>query len=148
MTRAETLLWRYLKAHHVDGLGFRRQVPMRGFVADFACHAARLIIELDGETHDFESRQRSDLARDAWLRSQGYEVLRFSNDDVLTNLSGVVEAIRTAAAARVPGAPPSLSLPHKGGGNPRTAARRRAATPTLPRTRGKERAAARGDSQR
>ena len=72
MTRAETLLWRYLKAHRIDGLGFRRQVPMRGYVADFACHAARLIVELDGESHDFESRQRSDLARDAWLRSQGY----------------------------------------------------------------------------
>ena len=148
MTRAETLLWRYLKAHHVDGLGFRRQVPMRGYVADFACHAARLIIELDGESHDFESRQRSDLARDAWLRSQGYTVLRFGNDDVLKNLQGVVEAIRNAASARVPGSPPSLSLPHKGGGNPQTAGHRRAApSPTLPRKRGREQAAARGDSE-
>src|SRR5260370_22762781 len=87
MTRAETLLWRYLKAHHIDGLGFRRQVPMRDYVADFACHSARLIVELDGESHDFKSRQRSDLTRDTWLRSQGYTVLRFTNDDVLTNLT-------------------------------------------------------------
>jgi len=147
MTRAETLLWRYLKAHHIDGLGFRRQVPMRSYVADFACHSARLIVELDGESHDFESRQRNDLARDAWLRSQGYKVLRFTNDDVLTNLTGVVEAIRSAASSRTRGSPPSLSLPHKGGGNPRTTARRAATeavpSPPLPRKRGREQAAAR-----
>src|SRR3954468_8018771 len=78
MTRAETLLWRYLKAHHINGLGFRRQAPMRAHVADFACHAARLIIELDGESHDFDSRQRGDRQRDEWFRSQGYTVLRFT----------------------------------------------------------------------
>jgi very-short-patch-repair endonuclease len=126
MTRAETLLWRYLKAHRIEGLGFRRQAPMRGYIADFVCHAARLVVELDGESHDFESRRRSDDARDAWLRSQGYTVLRFSNDDVLKNLHGVIETIRGAASTRAPGSPPSLSLPHKGGGNPQTAARRRA----------------------
>ena len=117
MTRAETLLWRYLKAHHVDGLGFRRQVPMRGYIADFACHAARLVVELDGETHDFESRLRDDAIRDAWFKSQGYDVLRFTNNDVLRNLEGVVAAIREAAPAGDRSAPPSLSLPHKGGGN-------------------------------
>ena len=97
MTRSETLLWRYIKAHRVDGLGFRRQVPMRGYVVDFACHSARLIVELDGESHDFESRQRHDEQRDAWFKSQGYTVLRFTNEQVLSNLEGVVEAIRTAA---------------------------------------------------
>ena len=117
MPRAETLLWRYLKAHHIEGLGFRRQVPMRSFIADFACHTTRLIIELDGETHDFDSRQRNDRARDAWFQSQGYTVLRFTNEQVLTNLEGVVESIRGEASARRPGSPPSLSLPHKGGGN-------------------------------
>ncbi len=126
MTRAETLLWRYLKAHHVDGVSFRRQVPLRRFVADFICHSARLVIELDGVTHDFDSRQRSDQARDAWFRSQGYAVLRFTNEQVLTNLAGVVEEIRSAALARLHNAPPSLSLPHKVGGNPHTAALRAA----------------------
>ena len=142
MTHAEILLWRYLKVHYVDGLGFRRQVPMRRYVADFACHAARLIIELDGETHDFTSRQRDDLARDAWLSSQGYKVLRFTDDDVLTNLAGVVEVIRSAASARVLGSPPSLSLPRKGGGNPRTAAQR-----TAPRKRGREPGRASGGAE-
>ena len=115
MTRAETLLWRYLKAHRVDGLGFRRQVPMQRYVADFVCHTARLVIELDGESHDFASRQRNDAVRDAWFRSQGYKVLRFTNHDVLSNLTGVVEAVRIAAQNQ--DTPPSLSLPHKGGGN-------------------------------
>ena len=139
MTRAETLLWRYLKAHHVDGLGFRRQAPMRNYIADFACHVARLIVELDGETHDFVASHRRDQTRDAWFRSQGYTVLRFTNEQVVTNLEGVVEAIRSTASARVPGSPPSLSLPHKGGGNAQITVRRAAApSPTLPRKRGRE----------
>ena len=98
MTNAETLLWRYLKAHRVEGLGFRRQVPMDAYIADFVCHSARLIVEVDGYIHDFESSQRRDARRDAWFESQGYRVLRFTNDDVMGNLEGVVEAIRAAAA--------------------------------------------------
>jgi very-short-patch-repair endonuclease len=101
MTRAETLLWRYIKAHRIDGLGFRRQVPMRGYIADFVCHAARLVVELDGERHDFESRQKSDAARDRWFASEGFRVLRFTNDEVLGNLEGVVETIRREASERV-----------------------------------------------
>ena len=122
LTRAETLLWRYLKAHHIDGLGFRRQVPIRGYIADFVCHSARLIIELDGESHDFESRQQGDARRDMWFKSEGYTVLRFINEDVLTNLEGIVASIRETST-RVAGSPPSLSLPHRGGGNPNTNAR-------------------------
>ena len=119
MTRAETLLWRYLKAHHIDGLGFRRQAPMGKYVVDFVCHAGRLVLELDGASHDFEERLRRDCARDGWLASRGYVVLRFANQDVLSNLEGVVTVIRETANARRD-APPSLSLPRKGGGNPQT----------------------------
>ena len=148
MTRAETLLWRYLKAHHIAGLGFRRQVPMRGYVADFACHSARLVIELDGETHDFASRQRVDQTREVWFKSQGYTVLRFTNEQVLKNLEGVIETIRKAALSCARSTPPSLSLPHKGGGNALTTAHRAASpSPTVPRKRGRGCAAARGESQ-
>jgi len=101
MTRAERLLWRYLKAHHLDGLGFRRQVPMGPYIADFVCHAAHLVIEIDGETHDFAARQTYDLRRDAWFASRGYFVLRISNDEVLGNLEGVWELIRMTAAERL-----------------------------------------------
>jgi very-short-patch-repair endonuclease len=147
MTRAETLLWRYLKAHHVETLGFRRQVPMKRYVADFVCHAARLVVELDGETHDFASSQNNDHVRDAWFRSQGYTVLRFTNDQVMANLEGVVAVIRTTASER--DVPPSRSQPHQGGGHGQTAARRGAARvvtplPNPPHQGGRGRAAARG----
>src|SRR5215813_1999158 len=97
MTRAETLLWRYIKARRIDGLLFRRQVPMHKYIADFVCHSHRLIVELDGESHDFESRIQRDAERDAWFVSEGYTVRRFTNEEVLRNLSGVVETIRNTA---------------------------------------------------
>ena len=122
MTRAEVLLWRYLEAHHLDRLAFRRQAPMGQYVVDFVCHTARLIVELDGETHDFDARQHHDAVRDEWLASRGYYVLRFTNEEVLGSLEGVLTVIRETAAARVRNAPPSLSLPRRGGGNPQTTA--------------------------
>jgi len=117
MTRAETLHWRYLKANRVDALGFRRQVPIRNYIADFVCFSANLIIELDGESHDFEDRQKADQSRDAFFEAEGLLVLRFTNEQVLSNLEGVVEIIRQTAASRICGSPPFLTLPHKGGGN-------------------------------
>jgi very-short-patch-repair endonuclease len=116
MTRAETLLWRYIKANHVDGLGFRRQMPLGSYIIDFVCLSAKLVIELDGETHDFVSRQAADKTRDEFLISEGFSVLRFTNDQVLTNLAGVVDVIRETASSRLI-SPLSLPLPHKGGGN-------------------------------
>src|SRR6266571_5270291 len=86
MTRAETLLWRYLKASRIDGLGIRRQVPIRNYIADFVCFSVKLIIELDGESHDFEERQKADQSRDAFFESEGLQVLRLANEQVLSNL--------------------------------------------------------------
>src|SRR6266436_1438808 len=120
MTRAEMLLWRYVKANRIDGLGFRRQVPIKNYIADFVCFSAKLVIELDGESHDFEERQKSDQSRDAFFESEGLQAPRFTNEQVLSNLEGVIEIIRQTAAARICGSPPSLTLPHKGGGNRET----------------------------
>ncbi len=114
MTRAETLLWRHLKANRLAGLGFRRQSPMGNYIADFVAHSCKLVVEVDGESHDFVSRLRHDNRRDEWFESRGYRVLRFTNDDVMKNLEGVVIAIRQAAEQA---APLSLTLPRKGGGN-------------------------------
>jgi very-short-patch-repair endonuclease len=114
MMRAETLLWRHLKAHRLARLGFRRQSPMGNYIADFVSHSCKLIVEVDGESHDFDSRLRHDSRRDEWFASRGYRVLRFTNDDVTKNLEGVVLAIGQAAEQA---APPSLTLPRKGGGN-------------------------------
>jgi len=117
MTRAETLLWRYLNADRIDGLGFRRQVPIRNYIADFICFSVKLIVELDGESHDFEVRRKADQRRDAFFASEGFQVLRFTNDQVMSNLEGVVETIRQAALSGASGSPLSPALPHKGGGS-------------------------------
>jgi very-short-patch-repair endonuclease len=117
MTRAETLLWRYLKASRIDGLGFRRQVPVQNYVADFICFSVKLIVELDGESHDFEERQKADQRRDAFFASEGFYVLRFTNDQVMSNLEGVVEVIRQTASSCARGLPLSPALSHKGGGS-------------------------------
>ena len=114
MTRAETLLWRHLKAHRLAAIGFRRQSPIGDYIADFVSHSCKLVVEVDGESHDFEERQRHDEKRDQWFVSRGYRVLRFTNNEVMKNLEGVVLAIGLAAEQA---APPSLPLPRKGGGN-------------------------------
>ena len=117
MTRAETLLWRHIKASRIDNLSFRRQVPFQNYIADFVCFSAKLVIELDGESHDFVERQKADADRDAFFATQGFQTLRFTNDQAMSNLEGVVEAIRQAIKHRACGLPPSPALPHKGGGS-------------------------------
>lgn len=107
MTRAETLLWRHLKAGRLQGLAFRRQAPMARYIVDFVCHAAGLVVEVDGETHDFAERVRADRIRDTWFASRGYRVLRFTNDEVLHSLEGVLTAIGDAAWSRIPRPPAS-----------------------------------------
>ena len=90
MTDAEHRLWYRLRAHRFDGHKFKRQVPIGPYVVDFGCLNRRLIIELDGGQH---ADRPSDRRRDAWLKMQGYEVLRFWNIDVLKNTEAVLEAI-------------------------------------------------------
>ena len=80
------LLWQFRE----DGWHFRRQQPIGPYYADFACMHAKLVIEVDGETHVSPER---DAARDEYMRGRGIHVLRFTNDDVLTNESGVYEVI-------------------------------------------------------
>src|ERR1700759_4630624 len=99
MTRAETLLWRHLKAHRMDGMGFRRQVPIKNYIADFVCFSSKLVIELDGESHDFEERQNSDQRRDTFFVSEGFRVLLFTNEQVMSKLERVGEPIRNACPA-------------------------------------------------
>lgn len=122
VTPAETLLWRYIKAHRIDGLGFRRQMPIRNYIVDFVCLTAKIIVELDGYSHDTKKEQALDQARNAFFAAEGFRVLRFTNSEVMSNLEGVVEAIRQTATCSLASLP-SPSLPHKGGGSRRTASR-------------------------
>ncbi|MGJ5202134.1 endonuclease domain-containing protein [Bradyrhizobium sp. HKCCYLR20261] len=116
MTRAETLLWRYIKANRIEGAGFRRQVPIKNYIADFVCFSAKLVIELDGESHDFAERQTKDAKRDAFFATEGFAVLRFTNAQVMSNLEGVVEAVRQALVDRARGYPPPRPSPTRGEG--------------------------------
>ena len=101
MTNAETILWRALRGSRVDGLKFRRQVPVGQYIADFLCFEHRLIVELDGPPHDDSERKSLDSARDEWLREQGYRVLRFANDLIIGGGGDlVVGRIRAAVAER------------------------------------------------
>ena len=90
----ERRLWRHLRELNQRGFHFRRQVPFRNYILDFAEHRARLVIELDGSQH--ARRKEQDERRDALLVSEGYRVLRFWNADLTENLEGVLDAIGRA----------------------------------------------------
>jgi len=92
MTEAERKLWYRLSRGQLQGWKFRRQVPVGSYFADFLCAEARLIVEVDGSQHH-EVQLEHDEARDAWLKSQGFRVLRFWNNQVMNELDGVLEMI-------------------------------------------------------
>jgi len=92
-TPAERLLWHCLSGSQL-GAKFSRQMPVGSYFADFLCRELRLVIELDGFSHDL--RPDYDARRDRWLAEAGYRVLHFANDDVFRNLEGVLVRIRLA----------------------------------------------------
>ncbi|SRR6266568_2844659 len=99
-TEAEKHLWSKLRLRQVNGHRFRRQVPIGPYVADFACLARRLIIEVDGGQH--ADRATQDDARTAWLERQGFYILRFWNNEVLGNIEGVFDTICAHLASEIP----------------------------------------------
>ena len=92
----EILLWKRLRTIETEGTHFRRQVPIGPFVADFACMAARLVIELDGSQHNTDAHRQRDERRTWWLESEGYRVIRFWNNDLTSNMNGVLETVYAA----------------------------------------------------
>ena len=91
-TEPEKRLWRHLSNGQLDGFKFRRQQVVGRFIADFVCPSAKLIVEVDGDTHE----EASDRARDEALAALGYRVVRVSNHEVMTNIEGVVWSITEA----------------------------------------------------
>ena len=94
MTEAEQRLWQILRSRQTEGCRFRRQVPIGGFIADFVCHATKLIVEIDGGQHDPSSE--AEASRTRFLEAEGYRVLRFRNNEVLDNPEGARAAIADA----------------------------------------------------
>ncbi|WP_340315939.1 endonuclease domain-containing protein [Rhizorhabdus argentea] len=95
-TPLEEKLWQALRASQLNNLKFSRQIVLQGFICDFVCRNLRLVIEIDGDTHE----RARDAERDFALGRAGYHVLRFMNSDIGNNLDGVLAAIREAAAGR------------------------------------------------
>ena len=93
-TDSERALWQAISARKVAGVRFNRQVPVGPFICDFLARSIGLIIEVDGRQHSMET----DALRTRYLETKGYRVLRFWNNDVLSNLEGVIAEIDRALA--------------------------------------------------
>jgi very-short-patch-repair endonuclease len=110
MTDAERILWRHLRANQLLGLRFRRQQVIDGFIVDFYCHAAGLVVELDGAAH--QEHEEYDSQRDAILSARGLTILRFPNEEVIDDLPSVLARI----GATCEPSPSSCSPPRFGEG--------------------------------
>jgi very-short-patch-repair endonuclease len=100
LTAAELRFWNMVRAHRLMGLGFRRQVPIAGYIVDFACPEHKLVIEIDGPSHTFDQAIACDEVRDQVLFGLGWTVLRFTNEDVLNNLDDVCAHILRVIGVR------------------------------------------------
>jgi very-short-patch-repair endonuclease len=92
----ERKLWKHLRAKHFGGFEFRRQHRIGPYFADFCCIAKHLIIELDGSQHAEQERERKDASRTAYLNQRGYRVMRLWNEQVNSELEGVLQAVYAA----------------------------------------------------
>ena len=92
-TQAESILWKYLRMDQL-GVHFRRQHIIGNYIADFACLAKRLIIEIDGGYHQLPTQQVSDAERTEWLEDQGFKVIRFTNEEILFDTNNTIKKIQ------------------------------------------------------
>lgn len=92
-TGAEEVMWKELRQLRNLGYKFRRQHSIGWYIVDFYCPSANLIIEIDGPIHDVQENIEYDKERDHWLNSQKYKILRFTNEQVMTDLNGVIKII-------------------------------------------------------
>jgi very-short-patch-repair endonuclease len=109
MTPAERTLWKHLRDHQLDGLGFRRQHALGNFIVDFCCPERKYVIEIDGDSH--ASQVEYDQTRTEWLARHGWRVLRFTNREVERNLENVMRVI---ADRLTPSRPPPFQKPEMG----------------------------------
>jgi very-short-patch-repair endonuclease len=91
MSEPETRIWLALRAGRFEGVKFRRQKVIGHYIADFAANEPRIVVEIDGHTHDVDDPR--DAERTRYLNERGYHVVRFTNGDVMTNLEGVLQML-------------------------------------------------------
>ncbi|KQC09977.1 MAG: hypothetical protein APR62_02270 [Smithella sp. SDB] len=99
-TDAEKIRWKQLRLKQIEGFKFRRQQPIDHYIVDFVCFEKRIIVEVDGGQHAMQ--KEDDIIRDKYLRQQGFQVLRFWNNEVLQNINGVLEVIRESCLSPSP----------------------------------------------
>ncbi len=120
MTKAEACLWKHaLRARKINGQRFSRQRPVMSYISDFMCKKLKLIIEVDGITHQFEPVIKNDIIRQKNLEAAGFTVIRFTDDEVLGEIGEVIEKIILV----VEGLEKTTPLPPAGGGQSREAIR-------------------------
>ena len=108
LTEPEKRLWRHLRNRlPLSDTHFRRQVPIGSYIADFCCLGARLVIEVDGGQHTTDQAVVYDGRRTAYLTSQGFHVLRFTNSEVMQNMNSVLDTIHAALVRATPTPSPS-----------------------------------------
>ncbi|MBL1258328.1 endonuclease domain-containing protein [Methylocystis sp. Sn-Cys] len=95
-TSAEKIMWGRLRNRNLGGFKFVRQEPIGPFIADFVCRECKLVVEIDGETHSNQEEIAADVRRSDYLNAQGYQVIRFRNQQVYENADAVAEAILAA----------------------------------------------------
>ena len=101
-TDAERALWNKLRSKQIEGVKFRRQQPIGPYIVDFVSLERKLIIEIDGGQHNERKVREKDQEREEWLKEKGYQTLRFWNNDVLTNIEGVLERIKENLEGKTP----------------------------------------------
>ena len=106
MTIAELKLWAEIKGEQLNGVKFRRQHPISPYIVDFYASQLKLVVEVDGDTHD--EQKEYDARRTDFLKRKGYDILHFTNEEIHQDLEGVLEILRDYCARLGP--PPSLPL--------------------------------------
>ena len=97
-TKAERKFWRGVRAHRFHGMKFCRQFPVGPFIADFCCRDRKVIVEIDGDVHWEKWKIVYDMRREIYLRVRGYRVVRFTNNQILSSMSWVLEELRRQMA--------------------------------------------------
>jgi very-short-patch-repair endonuclease len=94
--QAEAIIWQAVRNRRCEGAKFQRQVPLGDYILDFVCFGRRLVVEIDGPSHEVTEQRAADNERDGWLRGQGFRVLRLPNELVIASTELAVARIRDA----------------------------------------------------
>lgn len=105
LTIAEYVFWQHVRNRKLAGLKFKRQHSIGNYIVDFYCASQKLIIELDGEIHDTEEQYKKDVIRDENLASMNFKVLRFRNEEIMTEMNSVKQKIIKVALQETPPSP-------------------------------------------